>query len=73
MGQTDYYQIIGLAGPAYYPAGHLWHYALIYKMFEWTNFGYTILKLLTYTLHSLQVCMVGEMAYNYFQEEPFIA
>ena len=33
-GQNYYPNITSLQGPCYYPAGHLWHYAPIYMMFQ---------------------------------------
>ena len=52
MGQTNYKQIIGLAGPCFYPAGHLWHYAPFYKLATSIDSWFLILKFVTYYLET---------------------
>ena len=42
-GQTNYSMISSMQGPCFYPAGHLWHYLPIYKMFTYTCYAETIL------------------------------
>lgn len=33
MGQTNYEYISSIMGPCYYPAGHLWHFLMFYKIY----------------------------------------
>ena len=52
-GQTNYNLISSIQGPSYYPAGHLWHYSIIYKIFLSTDNGETILRFIHFSMHSV--------------------
>ena len=52
-GERNYTQISSNQGPCYYPAGHLWHYSIVYWVhMKYTN-GETIFKVVHMIIHSI--------------------
>lgn len=45
-----------------YLAGHLWHYAIVYKMFMVTRYAEILWKAITACMHSAIILIVTEMA-----------
>ena len=54
-GERNYTQISSNQGPCYYPAGHLWHYSIVYWVHMKYSYGETIFKVVHMVIHSITI------------------
>lgn len=66
-GQTNYRLLTSPQGLCFYPAGHLWHYAPLRMLFEYTSNAEYFLKLLHYAIASSVVVLLSQLGYLYFK------
>ena len=64
-GERDYSKISSQLGPAYYPAGHLWHYVPAYLLHMHTSFASQIIKAGHFVIYSLIIVYSTKIAYLY--------
>jgi len=62
-----------MQGFCFYPAGHLWHYVVMYLVYLRTDYGEYILKIVHVLLHSGILVIVCNLAYKYFKVSPMKA
>mmetsp|Transcript_1105 Transcript_1105/g.2031 ORF Transcript_1105/g.2031 Transcript_1105/m.2031 type:complete len:171 (+) Transcript_1105:1124-1636(+) len=72
-GQSNYRMISSMQGPCYYPAGHLWHYALMYLVYLRTDYGECILKVTHSLMHTGILLIIVSISYKYFKAKPIRA
>jgi hypothetical protein len=65
-GERDYSRISGQIGPCYYPAGHLYHFAIAYWIHLQTEYGETIVKLLFYCFFTISQVYIVKICYLYW-------
>lgn len=65
-GETNYLKISSEYGPHYYPAGHLYHYALLLKLLNSTSYGELIFKLILIAMNLIMQLLIAEIAYLYW-------
>lgn len=69
-GQTDYDRLVSKQGPCNYPAGHLWHYALFYKLYLLTDHGQLIFQAAHYLVYCAVVALWTKIAFAYYRRQP---
>lgn len=72
-GERDYTKLSGNQGPAYYPAGHIYHYLVAYWIHCQSEYGEQIVKFLHLCMHSLSIFLACKIAFIYFAEEKKIS
>jgi Gpi18-like mannosyltransferase len=70
LGQTEYINISSIMGACFYPAGHLWHYAPIFKLLQGIAHSTLCLKIFHLILHTVSILVVSKVAFNYFKQDP---
>jgi hypothetical protein len=69
MGERDYSKISSNLGPAFYPAGHLWHYIPVYALHLYTEDVEYIMKAVHIGIHCWIIVTVYLISCKYFAEE----
>ena len=69
-GERDYTWLSSNLGPCYYPAGHIWHYVLVFMLHLYTERAEIIVKFIHVIIHTLNIVFSTKIAYLYFSDEP---
>jgi len=69
MGERDYTKISSNLGPAFYPAGHLWHYIPVYMLHLYTEDVEYIMKGVHIGIHCCIINTVYLISCKYFKDE----
>lgn len=70
-GERNYEFISSHQGHCYYPAGHLWHYYIVYWLHLQTPLAEYIMKMFFILSHSAVLALITKMAYLYFGDDDF--
>jgi hypothetical protein len=68
-GQNNYTFISAAQGQIFYPASHLWHYWLAYKLHFFTQHSEFIMKLLHLILYATVQFCIGAITFQYFKND----
>lgn len=69
-GETDYKKLMGPEGPAFYVAGHIWHFVPLYMLHIATpNASYYIIRLFQ-VMYAMNCGLATDVACKYFRRVP---